>query len=186
MSGPDADGVLRLKIGPFNNAVQSVDRIAFVISFTNGSWDNNSGKDYHIDLTTGGSQTQVVNSVSFVIHYDDDTWDNNNSQDYNFALSVPTSVREVNAIPTTTLLMPAYPNPFNPSTNVEFRIENSGIIRLSVFDMLGREIAVLVHETKPPGIYRVRWDASCQPSGIYFAILNAAGKREIQKMVLVR
>ncbi|MBF8296025.1 MAG: hypothetical protein HW389_2570 [Bacteroidetes bacterium] len=65
-----------------------------------------------------------------------------------------------------------YPNPFNPTTNFEFRISNFGFVSLKVFDVLGREVALLVQEQKEAGYYVVQWNASGLPSGIYLCRLS--------------
>jgi hypothetical protein len=90
-------------------------------------------------------------------------------------------------IPTGFALAQNYPNPFNPETNIEFRIQparlaglgeaggKSEFTRLTVYDLLGREVAVLVNEEKMPGTYTVMWDAKGIASGIYFYTLRAGG-----------
>jgi len=93
------------------------------------------------------------------------------------ALVVPsgTAVRsEGDGIPITSALLQNYPNPFNPGTTIEFRIGEfgSGHARLAVYDMLGREVAVLVDEMKTPGSYRVQFDASGLASGVYLCRLQ--------------
>jgi hypothetical protein len=80
----------------------------------------------------------------------------------------PTVVKGSEAQPTQSSLSQNYPNPFNPTTNLEFRIANLGLVRLSVFDVLGREVAVLMNEQRAAGVYTIRWDASSLPSGVYF------------------
>jgi hypothetical protein len=95
-------------------------------------------------------------------------------------------VEDEGVIPTEYSLEQNYPNPFNPTTNFGFRISNFGLARISVFDLLGREVAVLVNEEKPPGSYTVTWDASNLPSGIYFSRLTAGGYSQIRKAVLLR
>jgi hypothetical protein len=60
MVGPDTSGKLILKIGPFNNPLQSVQRIAFVVHYNDNSWNNNSGQDYNIQLSGGSTQLQFV------------------------------------------------------------------------------------------------------------------------------
>ena len=57
---------------------------------------------------------------------------------------------------------------------------------MRVFDLLGREVATLIHEYKPPGVYRVRWDAVGVPSGVYFCELRAGQSVAIRPMVLVK
>ncbi len=90
-----------------------------------------------------------------------------------------------------------YPNPFNPTTRIRFTIGRvvapSGVegpassnVRLTVYDILGREVAVLVNEEKAPGEYEVRWNASRCASGVYYYRLTARANTAIRKMVLVR
>ncbi|MCX6142867.1 MAG: T9SS type A sorting domain-containing protein [Ignavibacteriales bacterium] len=76
-------------------------------------------------------------------------------------------------IPTQFSLEQNYPNPFNPTTNFEFRIAAAGFVSLKIFDVLGREVAALVNEERQAGTYRVTWDASKLPSGVYFYRLLA-------------
>lgn len=79
-----------------------------------------------------------------------------------------------------------YPNPFNPKTHLQFEVGSLQFVTLKVYDILGREIATLVNETKPPGEYGVDWDASHQPSGIYFTRLQAGSSVVTRKLVLIR
>jgi hypothetical protein len=88
-----------------------------------------------------------------------------------------------------------YPNPFNPSTHIAFRIpartpqaggQVSGFTSLRVHDVLGREVATLVNEVKPPGTYTVTWDASAVGSGVYFYTLRAGGQQQTRKLLLLR
>ncbi len=73
-------------------------------------------------------------------------------------------------------LSPAYPNPFNPVVAIPYVLGERSPVRLSVFDILGREVAVLVSGTQEPGAYAVRWDASAFPSGLYFSRLTAGSQ----------
>jgi hypothetical protein len=59
-------------------------------------------------------------------------------------------------------------------------------VSLKVFDVLGREVATLVNEVRPPGVYTVRWDASSLPSGVYYYRLQAGAFVESKKMVLMK
>ncbi len=63
-----------------------------------------------------------------------------------------------------------FPNPFNPSTKIRYAIPGgtTAKVTLSIYDILGNEIAVLVNEEKPAGEYQVEWDASAYSSGVYF------------------
>jgi len=63
---------------------------------------------------------------------------------------------------------------------------NKSDVRLSVFDLLGREVAVLVREEKSPGTYTATWNAAAMPSGVYFYRLAAGDFTETRKMVLAK
>ncbi len=79
-----------------------------------------------------------------------------------------------------------YPNPFNPATVIRYEVSATEDVRLTVFDILGREVAVLVSERKPPGTYAVRFDATGLASGIYFYRLQLAGYVRTRNMAVVR
>jgi len=115
----------------------------------------------------------------------------------------PTGIPDGNApVPSNTQLQQNWPNPFNPTTTLRYtvagvvapsgailsRVEGraSSNVRLAVYDLLGREVAVLVNESQVPGTYAVRWDASGFPSGIYVSRLITGGVMESQKMMLVK
>lgn len=87
---------------------------------------------------------------------------------------------------TTGIGLSNYPNPFNPSTLIRFTLPEAGFVSLKVFDLLGREIAMLVNEHRTAGAHQVLFDASTLPSGMYFYKLEAAGVSAIQRMVLAR
>ena len=81
----------------------------------------------------------------------------------------------------------AYPNPFNPSTNIEFVLAENGHTALKIFDLLGQEIANLFDQTAEAGrLYRVRFDASVLPTGVYFARLESGTMRAMKKLLYVR
>jgi gluconolactonase len=79
-----------------------------------------------------------------------------------------------------------YPNPFNPNSDIRYQISDSRDVRLSVHDLLGREVAVLVNERKSPGSYTVTFYASTLASGVYLYSLAAGQYTETKRMVLVR
>ena len=66
-----------------------------------------------------------------------------------------------------------YPNPFNPSTTIRYELPKASIVRLSVYDILGREVSVLVNERKNAGAYQVKFDAAGLASGLYLYRLTA-------------
>ena len=89
-------------------------------------------------------------------------------------------------IPSNFELKQNYPNPFNPSTTLSFVIGHSSFVSLKVYDLLGREVATLVNETKTPGNYEVNFNAPNLPSGIYLYKLQAGSLTESKKMILLK
>ena len=87
-----------------------------------------------------------------------------------------------------------YPNPFNPSTRIKFHIPRqieggqvgSKWVTLKVYDVLGREVATLANEGKPPGTYEVIWAPNNFGSGVYFYRLESGSYVETKKLMLVR
>jgi len=80
-----------------------------------------------------------------------------------------------------------YPNPFNPVTHLRFGISNLGFVSLKVYNVIGKEIAVLVNEKKNPGSYEVEFDGSDLSSGIYFYSFYIDGKiMQTRKMLIVK
>lgn len=79
-----------------------------------------------------------------------------------------------------------YPNPFNPSTKIEYAIPRPGNVKVTVYDITGRETEVLVDEFKNPGIYTVDFDASALSSGVYFYKMQAGDFTDTKKMLLLK
>lgn len=89
-------------------------------------------------------------------------------------------------IPESYSLSQNYPNPFNPKTNIGLRIADFGFVSLKVYDITGKEIAVLVNQEMSAGVYNVDFDASNLSSGTYFYSMETAGFRDVKKMVIVK
>jgi len=89
-------------------------------------------------------------------------------------------------LPEKSLLMPNYPNPFNPVTKIGYQLATAGHVTLKVYDILGREAAVLVDEFKTPGLYDVQFDASRYASGVYFYRLETGSYGSVRKMMLLK
>lgn len=79
-----------------------------------------------------------------------------------------------------------YPNPFNPSTNINFSIKEAGFVNIKVFDLIGQQVAELVNEEKQAGSYSVKFDASNLPSGIYIYTINSGAFTQTRKMILMK
>ena len=95
------------------------------------------------------------------------------------------------SVPTNYELYQNYPNPFNPTTKIRFDIPSNlkretSNVRMIIYDILGREAAVLVNESLKPGTYEAEWNASNYPSGVYYYKLQTEDYTEAKKMILVK
>lgn len=79
-----------------------------------------------------------------------------------------------------------FPNPFNPVTSISYSIEESGLVNVKVFDLLGQQIVELVNEEKEAGNYSISFNASQLPSGIYLYTINSKNFTQSRKMLLMK
>jgi chitinase len=100
--------------------------------------------------------------------------------------STPTAVAAPAGLPLKFALEQNYPNPFNPSTEIGMRIADAGWVRLTVTNLLGQEVAVLINGVLQSGRHVVRFDGSTLPGGAYLARLESGGNLAVRKMVLVK
>ncbi len=91
-----------------------------------------------------------------------------------------------NELPANFELRQNYPNPFNPVTNIEYTIQKTAAVRLSVYNLAGELAEVLVNGVQSPGSYKVVFDGSGFSSGVYMYVLEVDGFRDTKRMVLVK
>jgi hypothetical protein len=117
------------------------------------------------------------------------------SEQYSFYAAPIGIISNNNEIPENFFLSQNYPNPFNPVTRIKFGIPQISLnkggqrglsTRLSVFDVLGRQVAVLVDKKLAPGTYEIEWNAADLSSGIYFCRLSISDYFMSKKMILLR
>jgi hypothetical protein len=94
-------------------------------------------------------------------------------------------------VPETFYLSHGYPNPFNPSTAIEFGLPAACHVRLAIYDVAGQEVRVLVDDDRPAGDHLVLWDGADGsgrrvPSGVYFCKVVAGNKIEVRKLVVLK
>lgn len=111
---------------------------------------------------------------------------------YRRGVLLPTSASEQpgGTLPPFVTLDQNYPNPFNPTTAIRYQLPTAGIVSLSVYDVLGREIRALVSERMDAGTHQAVWDASGVPSGVYYYRLSLADQRgtiftQTKKMIII-
>ncbi len=141
--------------------------------------------DGNYEVTITAPSTPGVDSISIVVI--------NNSDTVSLA-TIPlitylnaTSVGENGFLmPDQFILFQNFPNPFNPTTNIVFRIAEHGFVILKVYDVLGNEVATLVEKEMPAGTHEVKFSASEFTSGLYFYRLNSGKFTETKKLLLLR
>jgi hypothetical protein len=93
---------------------------------------------------------------------------------------------QLNAIPSAYTLTQNYPNPFNPSTSIQYALPQASNVKLTVYNVLGQEVAVLVNGLKSAGTHQVNWNANDLTSGIYVYRLEAGANIITKKMTLLK
>jgi len=158
------------------------------------SWE----ADTRLTNNTADSQNPSVSVSGLAVHVVWFDYRNGNGEIYykRDPTGNPVGIININSeLPKEFSLSQNYPNPFNPTTKIKFQIPKSGFVNMIVYDILGREMAILVNEEMSPGIYEIDWDASNYPSGVYYYQLTvssdasttlSAAFTETKKMVLIK
>ena len=142
------------------------------IGFIEGHGNSNSPKNYSfVDSELSGAN---------IIYYRLKQIDNDGTYDYSHEV-------EISFIsPDKYSLGQNYPNPFNPSTKIHYKIAQNEFVNLSVYNVLGKEVAVLVNEIQSPGTYSVVFSADNLPGGVYFYKLETQNFTQTSKMLLIK
>ena len=106
--------------------------------------------------------------------------------DFRVATPLAIGIQQISSLVEEYNLSQNYPNPFNPSTKINFSIPKNEYVSLRVYDILGREVKVLVNGSLTVGEYEVNFDASGLASGMYYYSLRAGEFVNVKKMVLVK
>jgi len=105
-------------------------------------------------------------------------------------VDVETQSYEINfsdyMLPVKTELSGSYPNPFNPTTSINYGLEKDGHVEIMIYDAAGRLVEELVNGHQDGGSYSITWNASSQASGMYFAKMIAGDVVQTQKLVLLK
>jgi hypothetical protein len=99
---------------------------------------------------------------------------------------IATGIQNSNEVPKVYSLSQNYPNPFNPSTTIKFDIPKQGVVKLTVFDILGNEVATLENGTMQAGSYIVDFNTTNLSSGVYFYKLTSGNFTDTKKMLLIK
>ena len=94
--------------------------------------------------------------------------------------------RENSNIPSEFKLYDNYPNPFNPTTTIRYDIPKTGNVKITIYDVPGRAVEILLNEKKPAGSYETHWYGTNFSSGVYFYKMETEGFSETKKMLLLK
>ncbi len=143
----------------------------------NASYTSKSVMDYNyavIDITPTSFFIVIYNNLGSVL-------------DSVHLIKPPQGTNEEhNSIPKNYKLYQNFPNPFNPVTKISFDLPKASFTKLVIYDVMGREIAVIANGNILPGSYSTEWDGSNYPSGIYYYKLQTENFQESKKMVLLK
>ena len=154
--------------------------------------------DYHLQNTSPCIQTaidtiEIAGEMYFCPPYDIEgnprpypvgTMPDMGAYEYQFLVGIEEN--SSSHLPDKYALAQNFPNPFNPTTKINFQVPELSFVTLKVYDVLGSEIIILVNEEKPIGSYEFEFNATTLSSGIYFYSLQAGDFVETKKMILLR
>lgn len=98
----------------------------------------------------------------------------------------PTGIKNEGGIPNEYSLSQNYPNPFNPSTQISFSIPKEGNVKLTVYDVIGNEVAIIVNGYFTAGNYKVTLNASGWSSGVYYYKIESNNYKSVRKMIIIK
>jgi Secretion system C-terminal sorting domain/Outer membrane protein Omp28 len=116
------------------------------------------------------SQTKIVHQSEFI------TYNN----------LIATDVEDEVVVPSNYFFSQNYPNPFNPTTTINYALPEANNVQIKVYNLIGKEVAILADEQKQAGRYKLTFDASGLPSGVYFYRIQAGTYSETKRMILLK
>ncbi len=146
-----------------------------------------AGGQYSVNTLLPGTYEIIADRIGFYPVYTTVTIQESNV--YNFDIYMETVVNAKplqNNIPSSFVLYQNYPNPFNPATSIKFDIPKTSHVKIVIYDISGKQAAVLADDIMKAGTYSVYWNASNYSSGVYFYVLSSEKYYESRKMVLVK
>jgi hypothetical protein len=151
------------------------------------------GGDYHCEYRLSEDSPCIDAGTDFFV-WEEDTLVNLSEDEYEgnapdmgafespYTHSAPDSILH----PSTFILYPAYPNPFNSITTISYSLPAREHVKLTIHDVSGREVGMLMDGVQKAGEYAVPWNAAGFPSGVYFCRLSADNERRVTKLALIR
>ena len=147
----------------------SVENVSYIGRLSDGAWTDL----WDVQFTSSGPNEFPVRNTAIPIRA-------------RFSVPTATAVDGEAEVPEQIALYQNFPNPFNPTTSVRYSLPQAAEVHLAVYDLLGREVAVLVDGIETPGEHLVQINASQWASGVYFYTLQTAQQKLTQRMVLIK
>ena len=149
-----------------------------------GDFDNDGASELAVGVPRDNLGTTINTGAVNVLYGVFDGLDR--SQRWHQGANPVANEPEVPGLPIAFALLPAYPNPFSATTTLRYTLAAPGPVRLTVVDLLGRTVAVLVDERQAAGTHAALWDAAALPSGIYVARVEAERHVASQRLTRLR
>lgn len=121
-----------------------------------------------------------------IVNLPDTTYEGNAPDMGAFESPYTEGIEEDQIIPEKFALHHPYPNPFNPTTTIEFSLPNSGLVSLNVYDILGRKVETILNQHMDAGTHKLQWDASNVPTGIYFVSMVSGNFTQTRKVMVLK
>ena len=157
--------------------------------FTAATITDNNG-NFTLDSLRNGTATILATKIGYALDSSTINVGGNNLNQTNLHLKSILKSNLTHKIINQFHLSQNYPNPFNPVTTIKFDIPNWVIneipVKLTIYDILGQEVTILINENLKAGQYEIKWDASKYSSGIYFYELRCRTFKDIKRMILVK
>ncbi len=155
---------------------------------TGGTWIQKRDKHANIGTSWETDEEFLPGGFSYdIIEYDNKLFLGRN--DGLYVKSIVTGIKDKiknTKLPKEYSLDQNYPNPFNPSTKINFQIPVGGMVILKIYDVIGNQVATLIHEVKPAGNYSINFDANALSNGVYLYQLTAGDFIQTKKMVVLK
>jgi hypothetical protein len=101
-------------------------------------------------------------------------------------IQAATGIEDAEIPPNSFRLNPAYPNPFNPVTQLTWQLDRAGDYELSAYNVLGQKVSIISEGLGQPGTYSYRWNAGELPTGVYYIQLKSGVNKQTQKVLLLK
>lgn len=182
---PDADDIVHVDFGMEWEAVANAEEYAYQIALDSNFEDlifDATTPETMVFLSYDTMEEQVYARVKSINAAGESDW----SEVTPFTIKFPVSTEPEPEKPDALKLNPAYPNPFNPGTNISFALPEAAEVRLAVYNVKGQQVAQLAGGSYTSGTHLIPFDASHLASGIYTIVLEARGERLSRQITLLK